>query len=68
MLTKKITGNPGRPATDMPDAGVSLIPGGTPANQAQFVRQGSHARRMRRQERVARANAKRARGWSLGLW
>lgn len=68
MLTKKAAGSQGRLPPDMPGPGVTLIPAAVAANQPHFGRPGSHARRMRRQERAARANVKRARGWSLGLW
>lgn len=68
MLTKKIAGGQGQLPPDMPGTGVMAIPAGVPANQAEFDRQGSHSRRMRRQERAARTSARRARGWSLRLW
>ncbi len=70
MLKEKVSNSGGLlPPVEPPaSAVIGFIAGESAANEAQFKRDVSHDRRMRRQRRIERQRPRISSGWSLSLW
>lgn len=70
MLKQKVSNSGGLlPPVEPPaSAVIGFVAGESAANEAQFKRDESHDRRMRRQRRIGRERSRNVSGWSVSLW